>query len=50
MLKDKKHTTSQRMGRVERVLSQLYLTNVSMTERLDKLEKILFKEEEKENE
>jgi len=50
MLKDKKHTISQRMGRVERVLSQLYLTNVSMTERLDKLEKILFKEEEKENE
>jgi len=49
MLKDKKHTISQRMGRVERVLSQLYLTNVSMTERLDKLEKILFKEE-KENE
>jgi len=37
------------MGRMERVLSQLYLTNVSMTERLDKLEKILFKEE-KENE
>jgi hypothetical protein len=49
MLKDKKHTISQRMGRMERVLSQLYLTNVSMTERLDKLEKILFKEE-KENE
>jgi hypothetical protein len=49
MLKNKKHTISQRMGRMERVLSQLYLTNVSMTERLDKLEKILFKEE-KENE
>ena len=50
MLKNKKHTISQRMGRMERVLSQLYLTNVSMTERLDKLEKILFKEEDKENE
>jgi len=46
MLKNKKHTISQRMGRMERVLSQLYLTNVSMTERLDKLEKELFKEEE----
>jgi hypothetical protein len=34
------------MGRMERVLSQLYLTNVSMTERLEKLEKELFKEEE----
>jgi hypothetical protein len=46
MLKNKKHTISQRMGRMERVLSQLYLTNVSMTERLSKLEKELFKEEE----
>jgi len=31
---------------MERVLSQLYLTNVSMTERLEKLEKEIFKEEE----
>ncbi len=45
MLKNKKHTISQRMGRMERVLSQLYLTNVSMAERLEKLEKELFKEE-----
>ena len=48
MLKNKKHTISQRMGRMERVLSQLYLTNVSMTERLNKLEKELFKEESNE--
>lgn len=48
MIKDKKHTMSQRMGRMERVLSQLYLTNVSMSNRLEKLEKELFKEEEKE--
>ena len=46
MLKNKKHTISQRMGRMERVLSQLYLTNVSMTERLEKLAKEIFKEEE----
>ena len=46
MLKDKKHTMSQRMGRMEKVLSQLYLTSVSMTSRLEKLEKELFKEEE----
>jgi len=46
MLKDKKHTISQRMGRMEKVLTQLYLSNVSMTSRLEKLEKELFKDEE----
>lgn len=38
-LKDKKYTTAQRIGRVERVLSQLYLTSVSLTKRIDELEK-----------
>ena len=46
MIKDKKHTTSQRLGRMEKVLTQLYLANVSMTSRLEKIEKILFKKEE----
>ena len=44
-LKDKKHTIAQRMGRMEKVLTQLYLTNVSLTDRIKKMEEILFKEE-----
>ena len=44
-LRDKKHTIAQRMGRMERVLTQLYLTNVSLTDRIKKMEEILFKEE-----
>jgi hypothetical protein len=44
-LRDKKHTIAQRMGRMERVLTQLYLTNVSLTERIERMEKVLFKEE-----
>lgn len=44
-LKDKKHTIAQRMGRIEKVLTQLYLTNVSLTDRIKKMEEILFKEE-----
>jgi len=48
MLKQKKHTISQRMGRMEKVLTQLYLTNVSFAERIDKMEKILFKDKKDE--
>lgn len=44
-LRDKKHTIAQRMGRMEKVLTQLYLTNVSLTERIERMEKVLFKEE-----
>ena len=44
-LKDKKHTIAQRMGRMENVLTQMYLTNVAFGERIEKLEKILLKEE-----
>jgi len=44
-LRDKKHTIAQRMGRMEKVLTQLYLTNVSLTERIKKMEEVLFKEE-----
>lgn len=44
-LRDKKHTIAQRMGRIEKVLTQLYLTNVSLTDRIKKMEEILFKEE-----
>jgi hypothetical protein len=44
-LRDKKHTIAQRMGRMEKVLTQLYLTNVSLTDRIKKMEEILFKEE-----
>ena len=44
-LKDKKHTIAQRMGRIEKVITQLYLTNVNFSERIKKMEEILFKEE-----
>lgn len=44
-IKDKKHTIAQRMGRMEKVLTQLYLTNVNFGERIKKMEEILFKEE-----
>jgi type II secretory pathway component PulF len=47
-LKDKKHTIAQRMGRIEKVLTQLYLTNVNFGERIKKMEEILFKEEKEE--
>ena len=36
-LRDKKHTIAQRMGRMEKVLTQLYLTNVNFGERIKKI-------------
>ena len=37
-LKDKKHTVSQRIGRVEKVVSQLYMTMVDLNARLTLLD------------
>lgn len=37
-MKDKKHTTAERLQRLETVATQLYLTNAAMNERLIALE------------